>query len=364
MDEARNGKLADGPESPKSQTAKASSPSRARHQVTRYERPSQLKSTKPKPTSATSAAAVAPPGAAPRPSSDVSAPIAGGAQAPTGAISPTRPSPNPSLRTSSGAVQPATLEEATLIPSNSNNIASLASMPVPPPSLATASRGADGDGSTASGAGIGLGSEKMDGLKKSISELGVFSTTATKRLDDTYYSVLERLSMLHSTIIAIKDLAGLLKQMDDSFRARSSEVVADTNSRLEALGAFEMQQNKIEALQKRIIRGRNTINALSRRVDVVGDRIDGWEKADTEWQERTRKRLKIIWFLIIVVVAAFCLLLVFTPILRGSDEGTGSNFDRFSFLDSGEDRPSNRTGVNFKLSCTGTDETLRIFDEL
>ena len=50
-----------------------------------------------------------------------------------------------------------------------------------------------------------------------MAELDSFSTTTTRRLDDTYYSVLEKLGTLQSTIAALKELAGLSAQMNDTF---------------------------------------------------------------------------------------------------------------------------------------------------
>lgn len=51
----------------------------------------------------------------------------------------------------------------------------------------------------------------------------------------------------------------------------------------------------MQALQDRVHGGRERIAALSARVDVVRQRVEKWERADREWQERTRRRLKMMW---------------------------------------------------------------------
>lgn len=51
----------------------------------------------------------------------------------------------------------------------------------------------------------------------------------------------------------------------------------------------------MQALQDRVHGGRERIAALSGRVDVVRQRVERWERADREWQETTRRRLKIMW---------------------------------------------------------------------
>ena len=172
--------------------------------------------------------------------------------------------------------------------------------------------------------------------------------------------------MLQSTVLAIKELAGISKQMDTEFQSEANGVVADVNSQLGSFGNFEQHQDRIEALQERILRGRDKIKSLSQRVDVVGDRIDGWEKADKEWQERTRKRLKIIWFLVMFVLAAIFLLFFFAQPPDGSEEMayTQPAISIIPFPGNDEAGASNRTGVNFKPSCSGSDDRLRVFDEL
>ncbi|KAK0624678.1 hypothetical protein B0T17DRAFT_530791 [Bombardia bombarda] len=150
---------------------------------------------------------------------------------------------------------------------------------------------------------------RESGLKTSLTALESFSTATTRRLDDTYYSVLERLGALQSTMMALKELAGLSRDMATTFSADAQELTADISAQLDAFGQFEDQQQRIEALQGRVHVGRDRIRALSERVDVVRERIERWERADREWQERTRKRLRIVWVLTSVVVV-FVLLLV------------------------------------------------------
>ncbi|KAK5663482.1 hypothetical protein OQA88_3912 [Cercophora sp. LCS_1] len=150
---------------------------------------------------------------------------------------------------------------------------------------------------------------RESGLKRSLVDLGEFSTSSTKRLDDTYYSVLEKLGTLQSTIIALKELSGKSYQMNRTFSTEAEELVTDVSSQLDAFGQFEDQQQRVEKLQDRIYAGRDKIKLLSKRVDVVRERIESWERADKEWQERTRRRLKAVW--VVTSVFVFIILLIF-----------------------------------------------------
>lgn len=140
-------------------------------------------------------------------------------------------------------------------------------------------------------------------------ELSAFSTETTRRLDDTYYSVLEKLNMLQGTITDLKELAGMSQELDESFKTESQGLVNELEQQIDSFGQFDDQQKRILELRGRIHTGRDKVDNLSRRVDVVRERIEGWERADLEWQERTRKRLKTIW--IIMSVTIFSLMLIF-----------------------------------------------------
>ncbi|KAK3501269.1 hypothetical protein B0T13DRAFT_511278 [Neurospora crassa] len=147
------------------------------------------------------------------------------------------------------------------------------------------------------------------GLKKSLEDLEQFSNNTTRQLDDTYYSVLEKLCVLQNTILALKEVAVASQDMTSHFTTEANELVTDVSLQLDAFGQFEDHQKRIEQLQDRVYAGRDRIKSLSDRVDLVRERIESWERADREWQERTRRRLKAFWVLTSGVI--FLVLLIF-----------------------------------------------------
>lgn len=134
-------------------------------------------------------------------------------------------------------------------------------------------------------------------LQHAIMGLNTLSNNITRRLDNTYYAVLEKLSVLQSTIMSMKELASMTKQLNEEFKTESEGVVHDVEIQLDGFEAFEDQQKHIEELQERVMAGRERIKTLGSRVDVVREKVEGWEKAEGEWQEKTRKRLRILWIL-------------------------------------------------------------------
>jgi hypothetical protein len=147
-------------------------------------------------------------------------------------------------------------------------------------------------------------------LHKLLLDLGEFSMDASRRLDETYYSVLEKMSVLQTSIIGLKELALRSQRIPEDFQRDTASLASEIRTQISSFNQFEQQSARIDALQERIEKGRAKVETLSKRVDVVGDRVEGWEKADKEWQERTRKRLKVIWTIMSVVFFAMLLLLV------------------------------------------------------
>lgn len=108
-------------------------------------------------------------------------------------------------------------------------------------------------------------------------------------------------------------------------------------------------------------------------------RIERWEQADRQWQERTRKRLKIIWSVMTVAVLAV-IILTWTAGLS-SDERGGSTSEQptdalgraisvlepFNASDSrqppGPEGTEAQTRILWKTPVREADR-LRVFDEL
>ncbi|KAJ2985445.1 hypothetical protein NUW58_g5525 [Xylaria curta] len=147
-------------------------------------------------------------------------------------------------------------------------------------------------------------------LRKSLVDLNTFSNATIARLDDTYSSVLQRLGSLQNTVAAMKELAVMSQEINKSFTNESRALVSEIESQLSLCDQSADQKKRIQELQARIHAGRDKVQALSKRVDAVRGRIEGWEKANNEWQERTRRRLKAIWIIISIVAFVLMLLLV------------------------------------------------------
>lgn len=147
--------------------------------------------------------------------------------------------------------------------------------------------------------------------RKSLHDLRILSNTTTSRLDNTYYSVLEKLSVLQASIASLKELSLIARQLNEDFDDDSQAVVSEIEEQIKAFGDFKEPQTKIEALQARIQTGREKVNRLGARVEVIRKRAEGWAKVEDQWQEKTRKRIKLFWGLSATTVVVLVGLLIF-----------------------------------------------------
>ncbi|PBP21602.1 hypothetical protein BUE80_DR007662 [Diplocarpon rosae] len=141
-------------------------------------------------------------------------------------------------------------------------------------------------------------------LRSALSSLTSLSNATTRQLDTTYYSVLEKVSALQSTISSLSELASLTRGLTEEFRTETQELVADVSSQVEGFSGFEDQEKKIGELKQRVERGREKIKSLGDRVEVIRHRVEGWEIREKEWQDRTRRRLRALWVGFVIVLAA------------------------------------------------------------
>lgn len=200
---------------------------------------------------------------------------------------------------------------------------------------------------------------------------------ATQRLDDTYYSVLEKLGVLQRTIEALKELAGMSQETSMQFERESDDIVRETTGQISSFGEFEEQERRIQALTARIHGGRDKVKALSERVDRVRERIEAWERADREWQERTRRRLRAIWVVTAILLTLLFILLVAVQYKPANAEAASRRANAGRIMGGGHMGKDGGSGLNAALfGALGTsmnrsteqarafDERLRVFDEL
>lgn len=134
----------------------------------------------------------------------------------------------------------------------------------------------------------------------------------TRRLDYTYYNLLEKITALNSTIGSFQELSDSASTLLSDFERETANLDQDIRKQIDDLKGFQPQMQKADALEKRMKLGRQRVEDLGRRLEAVRHEIDSWEQRESEWQSRVSRRLRIFW----AVVGSACLVLVLALILQ------------------------------------------------
>lgn len=144
---------------------------------------------------------------------------------------------------------------------------------------------------------------------------------STRRLDNTYYVILEKISSLRSTIRSLEELSSASSKLHDDFKTQVTELVAEANNQLGQYQNFHDQQSRVEALECRLNASRDRIKMINDRLETARSHAEEWGKREVEWQARTSsksrrhgrrsrksdirtylERLKILWTVSVILM--------------------------------------------------------------
>jgi predicted RNase H-like nuclease (RuvC/YqgF family) len=117
------------------------------------------------------------------------------------------------------------------------------------------------------------------------------SLKTSRRLDDTYYSILEKVSVLRQTIGTLQELSGLTKELHDNFKTDTSELVEDVTGQVEAFDGFQTQQKQVSSLESRIKAGKEKADSLTARLAKAKERVDAKAKSEAQWQAKNTRTI-------------------------------------------------------------------------
>ncbi|KAF3386599.1 hypothetical protein F1880_001427 [Penicillium rolfsii] len=132
-------------------------------------------------------------------------------------------------------------------------------------------------------------------LRSALSSIGELATDLTRRLDYTYYNLLEKMTALNSTIGLFHELSDSASNLLNDFERETADLDQDIRKQINDLQGFQPQIQKADALDERMKKGRQRVEELGKRLEAVRQQIDRWEERETEWQTRISRRLRIFW---------------------------------------------------------------------
>lgn len=136
------------------------------------------------------------------------------------------------------------------------------------------------------------------------------ATDVTRRLDYTYYNLLEKITALNVTIASFQELSDSASTLLSDFERETAGLDQDIRKQINDLKGFDPQVKKADALEERMKLGRQRVETLGKRLETIRLEIDGWERRETEWQTRISRRLRIFWAVVTGAMLVLALALV------------------------------------------------------
>jgi predicted RNase H-like nuclease (RuvC/YqgF family) len=127
-------------------------------------------------------------------------------------------------------------------------------------------------------------------LRSSLQVLSDQSLKTSRQLDDTYYSILEKVTVLRQTIGSLQELSSLTKDLHDSFLSDTKELTDETKGQIAGFNNFEVQEGQLNVLEERIKRGKEKADALTTRLAEARKRVEARVKGEAEWEAWTNRK--------------------------------------------------------------------------
>lgn len=147
----------------------------------------------------------------------------------------------------------------------------------------------------------------QDELRSRLADVGRQSGEIGRRLEYTYYSLLEKLGSLVGTIQSFQSLSEQSRQLIANFEERTGELHGDVRKRVGRLRAgFEGSEERVQGLEGRCERAGKKARELQTRLVNVRTVVENWEGRE-EQAARTRWRVWGVMFWGSVVLCSLVL---------------------------------------------------------
>ncbi|KAK5005501.1 hypothetical protein LTR28_007638 [Elasticomyces elasticus] len=217
-----------------------------------------------------------------------------------------------------------------------------------------------------------------DELRAALTSLSELAHAATRSLDDTYYALLEKASLLRATVAQLQSLCAGTRALQQDFSRDAAALGDGVAGQIRAFAGLEAQRRKVEELVARLGGSRVQARELGDRLERARERVEAWARREEEAAVRRKVRARIIWSVVAgVLVLLFAVLVGHRLRMKperafghASERGSGSDRDAIGGWSSGRGkRSATISSESFPEAATASraeaDAVLnRIFDEL
>ena len=132
-------------------------------------------------------------------------------------------------------------------------------------------------------------------LRESLQSVEEVGMSSTRQLDDTYYAILEKASILRSTVASIQQLADESRKMHSNFQVETGKIEKGTTNNLESYGNFEQQEKRINELVGHLQGSRQKTTKLNDRLESARLRVEAVEQQENAREAKRRVRMHVAW---------------------------------------------------------------------
>jgi len=159
-----------------------------------------------------------------------------------------------------------------------------------------------------------LRSAQEDDIQSTLRSLDTAAHDATRRLDDTYYALLERLGTLRSTVSALQKLYNGVEDGRKEFESQTKEFGNKITGQLDEFVGFQGQEQEIGGLVVRLEKGRMKAKEVEKRLEGVRGRLEKWEEREKEDTKVRKRRWGIFWTVVGLVVGLLLAIVIWKGI--------------------------------------------------
>jgi hypothetical protein len=142
----------------------------------------------------------------------------------------------------------------------------------------------------------------------------------TRRLDYTYYSLLERIGSLVSTIHSFQSLATQSRVLVEGFEKEAEHLDTDIKRRIGKFrDGFDERESRVADLEQRGTKAGNKAVQLGKRLEIARIIVEDWQKKESEAVRARARMWKRIWCTCIGVLGFIMMLVVWKEWSSGAD---------------------------------------------
>lgn len=145
--------------------------------------------------------------------------------------------------------------------------------------------------------------EAEEELQRQLAAVNKTSVDLTRRLDYTYYNLLEKVGNLVAIVQSFHSLSSQSKDMIDHFTKEASMLERDVRIKLERFRtSFEEREDRVRTLEERGARAKTKAQDLGARLEKARQRVEAWERKEGVERRRRSRLWRSVWTVLIVVL--------------------------------------------------------------